>query len=288
MPQFMNLWELPCHIRFHANCTRVESNQPGMVPHSHDAYELYFFARGKCSYMVENGFFDLFYGTVIFTRPGELHCVREMEPCEYERYYFYIPPDALSSLGWHSPLHIPSNPTFGGSSSFLMPPDAAERCHAHIQKARSALLSDQSERLTHAFAEFLHILAEVNEARDRADTPLRAQENNVILNDALRYISANIGAIASVNDLAQHLHVSREHLSRSFSGAMGVSLSRYLTLKRVELAKSLLEKGTALEEVYPACGWKDYSHFITLFHREVGLTPAAYRRGSRIQSMNEE
>ena len=53
-------------------------------PHVHPFCELYFFVEGKCSYMVENGIYDMPPGTVIFTRPGEIHSVRINEPCLYE------------------------------------------------------------------------------------------------------------------------------------------------------------------------------------------------------------
>ena len=58
---------------------------------------------------------------------------------------------------------------------------------------------------------------------------------------------------------------------------MGLTLNRYITLKRVSCAKRLLEQGHSLNDVCTACGWQDYSYFVAVFRREVGMTPMKYR-----------
>lgn len=282
MTEINLLRELPCGILFHDHRTAATPDMPGHIPHTHEFCELYFYLSGKCSYMVENGLFALTGDTVIFTRPGELHCVRVMEPCSYARSYFYIPPNALAFLGEPSPMRFFFNRPFGQSNYLRMPPDTASECRERLGEIRSGMQSDSPDRSANALAQLLLILAAVNRVLDTdASHAVHAAESSAILSEALRCMNAEIGEIRSADDLARRLYVSREYLSRLFSRTMGITLSRYITLKRIELAKRLLSEGAALNDVCAACGWGDYSYFISLFHRETGVTPAKYRSGKR-------
>ena len=104
-----------------------------------------------------------------------------------------------------------------------------------------------------------------------------------IVNTAMRYINDHLADIRSPSDLAAQLYVRREYLSRQFTTHIGITLGRYLTMKRVALAKSLLSQGQgkSLEEICMLCGWQDYNYFITVFRQETGETPMRYRNRMR-------
>ena len=74
---------IPCGIRMYMRDDETPADDAMHYPHTHDCCELYLFLRGKCTYMVENGIFPLSFGSVLYTRPGELHSVRVTEPCLY-------------------------------------------------------------------------------------------------------------------------------------------------------------------------------------------------------------
>ncbi len=86
------------NARYHINddiqlihqITEERPYSPEHYLHTHPYCELYFYVRGDCRYMVENGVYVPTVGTVIFTRPGEMHGVMLDTPCTYERYYFHI------------------------------------------------------------------------------------------------------------------------------------------------------------------------------------------------------
>ena len=109
------------------------------------------------------------------------------------------------------------------------------------------------------------------------------QARSPIVNTAMRYINDHLADIRSPSDLAAQLYVRREYLSRQFTTHIGITLGRYLTMKRVALAKSLLSQGQgkSLEEICMLCGWQDYNYFITVFRQETGETPMRYRNRMR-------
>jgi len=265
-------------LEYRKDVSRKESAQH--YPHTHEFCELYFYLGGDCSYMVENGLYDVAAGTVIFTRPGELHSVRIDEQCTYERCYYQIHPHALDFLGAEaarSALRCFYNRPLGVGNSAVLPADVMERCHGRLFHSMGLLQAHSADARSLALADLLSILNEVNTVCDNSlDAHVHVQ--NGLIDAALRYINTHLAELSSTDELAAKLYVSREYLSRSFSRVMGIPLKRYITIKRVELAKVMLQDGCALDVVCERCGWTDYSYFIRVFRRETGMTPMRYRR----------
>lgn len=263
---------IPCGIRMWLRGDETAVNTATHYPHTHDDCELYVFLRGECSYMVENGIFPLSFGSVIFTRPGELHSVRVLEPCVYERAYFQIRTDALSFLQ-PSPMRCFTDRPFGQENYLHLPAEEAQYCAEEIRRCFQAKEDGVADTQSIALSALLNVLAVVN----------RCRESGVIaggsgrISEALRCINEHLPEIRTAKDVAQRLYVSREHLSRAFSREMGITLTQYLTIKRVERAKEYLRGGMMPEQVCSCCGWGDMSYFIAVFRRVVGTTPAKYK-----------
>jgi len=81
------------------------------------------------------------------------------------------------------------------------------------------------------------------------------------------------------SEVAQAAGVSRSHLCRIFKRVTGLPLKRFLTRRRLRVAKDLLgEPGLAIHEVASKVGYPDPSHFNRVFRRWEGQTPSWYRR----------
>ncbi|PRX24135.1 AraC-like DNA-binding protein [Paraburkholderia sp. BL18I3N2] len=94
---------------------------------------------------------------------------------------------------------------------------------------------------------------------------------------AKELIDANLSGALSVETLARECGMSPNHFSRAFKQSSGVPPHRWLLLRRVEVAMSLMERGElSMREVAAATGFADQSHLIRVFSRIVGLTPKAW------------
>jgi AraC family transcriptional regulator len=83
----------------------------------------------------------------------------------------------------------------------------------------------------------------------------------------------------SVDEIAAECGVSADHFSRTFKWSTGLPPYRWLTLQRVERAKSLLQgSGESLADIALTCGFSNQSHLTRVFSREVGLSPGKWRR----------
>ena len=98
------------------------------------------------------------------------------------------------------------------------------------------------------------------------------------LNMATEFIQENIERDLGITEIANVVDLSPFHFARSFKQATGVSPHQYLIKNRIERAKSLLT-GSELPivEVGFKVGFKNQSHFTTLFRKLTSMTPKAYR-----------
>lgn len=98
------------------------------------------------------------------------------------------------------------------------------------------------------------------------------------LRRVLDYIEANLGGELGLVELAEVACLHPCHLSRSFKAALGIGPQRYITRRRIERARTLLERTELpLVAIAQDLGFSDQSHFTNVFRREVGTTPARYR-----------
>ncbi|MFC5181656.1 GlxA family transcriptional regulator [Actinomadura harenae] len=109
--------------------------------------------------------------------------------------------------------------------------------------------------------------------------PRPGQASEETLAAVVAWAEANLHRPISVADLAAHGAVSPRTLARLFERGLGVAPGRWLLRRRVELARTLLERSDeTVESIALACGFVDLSNFRRRFAAETGTTPGRYRR----------
>ncbi len=97
------------------------------------------------------------------------------------------------------------------------------------------------------------------------------------------YIRAHLAHPIGLADLAAVAGVSQTSFARAFKQATGTAPYQYVVRERIECAKRLLTgSGLPIADIALACGFSHQEHLTRLFHREVGATPAAYRKRAAI------
>jgi signal transduction histidine kinase/CheY-like chemotaxis protein len=103
-----------------------------------------------------------------------------------------------------------------------------------------------------------------------------------LVHQAMAYIHENYSESLARRNIAEHLCVNEQYLSRCFSKEVGIGPMAYLSRYRIEQAKKLLEKGEfTITQVALEVGFSSQSYFSRLFQKEMGITPSAYQRGER-------
>jgi len=108
----------------------------------------------------------------------------------------------------------------------------------------------------------------------------KAQKNHgdELICKAQTYIEENLSEKISFEELASKLATSRRNFDRRFIKATGNTPVEYLQRVKVEVAKSVLEKGRkSIFEVMSEVGYSDDKAFREVFKRITGLSPLEYK-----------
>jgi AraC-like DNA-binding protein len=96
---------------------------------------------------------------------------------------------------------------------------------------------------------------------------------------ALSFIAENYSQPITVNDIAEHVNLSRSRLYRIFIQQIFISPKQYLAEYRIREARNLLEKRSgSIKEIAHAVGIEDPFYFSTLFKQLTGKTPTQYMK----------
>ena len=99
---------------------------------------------------------------------------------------------------------------------------------------------------------------------------------------ALDIIDAHLEERLTAGDVADALHISREHFTRLFSQRMGQCPYQYMLRRKVQQACIFLKEGRlANKEIAARLGFSDPAHFTRAFKGVIGMSPQVFRlRGS--------
>lgn len=108
--------------------------------------------------------------------------------------------------------------------------------------------------------------------------PSDSKPSNPYIKEIIAYINANFKSNISLDDLAEEIHLNKYYLSQMFHSCVGMNISKYINLCRLEEAKKLLlETGFKIHYISEISGFQSATYFTTMFKREFGVTPKEFR-----------
>ena len=109
--------------------------------------------------------------------------------------------------------------------------------------------------------------------------PMAKHNKYIRLNAGRDFIAANFHQTVNLADIAKHSYMSPYHFLRVFKDTYGETPNEFLIRLRVEQAKSMLiTENFSVSEVCERVGYASLGSFSSLFQKQVGMAPSAYRR----------
>lgn len=139
-----------------------------------------------------------------------------------------------------------------------------------LNEIHDAFLSDESDLL---------IICKINEllARIIKERALR-QAPGDYAQKIIAYINRNFRQPISVEQLAEIVGITPNHLSKVFKDACGVTVIEYLSLTRINYAKKLLTQTFEnIIDVAMDSGYNNTANFNKAFKKYTAMTPKQYR-----------
>ena len=265
-------------ILFNHNSTEgAEQN-----PHFHDFAELYMYVSGDAGYYIDGRVYDLERGDLVITLPNEIHRPLIRSDEFYDRFYIKLSTDCFSNLSSRSPVWFIDTNSGGLKRGGLLRLEQHEKRDVmHIFQTIDRMYDESEQDFEiKAYSLLLQLLSTVGDAirnerfAERSSLP-------PMIESLINSLDDNLAFPPTVEATAKSFGVSASYLSRVFKRYMGIGFCEYLSAARISQAKKLLASGATVTEACYDCGFSDCSHFISVFKRQVGMTPNKYRKGGK-------
>ena len=257
-----------------------EPRPAGVEVHHHDFYEVYYLLSGQVEYWVEGRIIRMNPGDLLLINPMELHRpIINPESPVYERIVLWINKPYLEGLTPDASL----SRCFDPSLPNLVSPAASEKpmLTALLQDLVKEHYSKEFDSDLCANGLFLQLMVRLNRMALHTQTGQQEQLLSPLVHQALQWIGEHISDELSLEELARVCYVSKYHLSHAFSREVGVSVYRYITLRRLLMARQLLAAGEPAGQACTACGFSDYTSFYRAFKAEYDMSPKTFSESSR-------
>ena len=248
--------------------------------HIHDCYEVYYSISGGKQFLIDNQSYDIQPGDLFFINQYESHYLSQVNMEEHERIVISIHPQWIKEI---STPKTQMNYCFthrqaGISHRISLNKNEQQRFMYFIHKitSLSGYGADVMEKAI--FTEFMVFLNQTFQSQNQtiSEKKLVNYQYDQQVRDILDYINQNINSTITIEHLANHFYLSKSYICRIFKQATGTTINKYLTGRRISIAKSLLSQGMNVSEVYELCGFHDYSNFLKSFTKTVGVSPKKY------------
>lgn len=105
----------------------------------------------------------------------------------------------------------------------------------------------------------------------------------------LNYIELNIKRGITLDSVAKHFNMSHSYFSKFFKKNAGINFIIYVTNKRIETAKYMLQAtDIPIINIAYELSYNDTNYFSKVFRKNVGLSPREYRQSIRKRKRSED
>lgn len=260
------------------------NDEKTMDVHIHESYEIYFSISGGKQFLIDNRFYSIEPGDIFFINQYESHHLTYIDEKVHERIVLSIFPDFLKQLSSGQTnldncfsSRDASNPNLH-KRSLNAEEQKLFQYFIHKLVSTDGFGADLIEKAT--FTELMVFLNKIFSDNNLPVTSSFRSTQHQQVDRILTYINQHIQNPLTIEELSENFYLSPSYLCRIFKSGTGTTINKYITAKRITIAKSLLAEGKSVNEACEECGFNDYSNFLKTFTKAVGISPKKYSQFS--------
>lgn len=244
------------------------------VPHLHSQYEIYYNIRGAKGFMLNGGFYRCGERDLLVIPRVSAHKVLVKENAEYERCIINIDARVVELLERVCPS--------AGALTWLTGEEGKapemvnltpEQHNTLMELAAEYNREEQDGRELEAFAVFVRLLSFLKSCFEHPRRTVYMDEDELTYADkVMRQIEQSFQT-ASVSEIADRIFVNEDYANRVFKEETGITIKKYLTMRKIAEAKKYLFLGKSAREACVLAGFNDYANFMRTFKKYEGYTP---------------
>lgn len=260
------------------NYLHVQHTQPKVDFHLHEGFEIYFLISGDINYFVEKKVYQIRYGDLIITNNHEIHKPNFLSDKLYDRITLHFKPSITTPFS--SPmfdlLYCFTNRSKGEQNKISLNDKQLETILRLFNKIEQLYISPKDGDEILKLNYLIELLVYIN--RIFINSSYNDENQNIPpkLIPILDFIDNNLEGNLSLSALEKKFFIDKFYLSRIFKKSTGSTIHDYIIYKRISKAKILLSEGFSVTESCYKSGFNDYSNFLRIFKKTVGVSPGKY------------
>lgn len=246
--------------------------------HFHDELEIFMVIDGADFCLIDDELIRVEPYDILIFHPNQVHRLVDKNTDSYERYVITVKMEYL----FHNQVdHEITNAFFIAKmmNKHLIKP-TPEQINILTGRMQACIALEQTTGQTKQTAlklKFLEIMTYISELI-YADNGIIVNAGNDRMDQILAYINAHFQeADFSLERIACACNISRNYLCSIFRKYTSLTVTEYVTSKRIIASKKLLLDGCNVTEAAQKAGFSDLSNFIRVFKQQVGATPKQYQ-----------
>lgn len=237
--------------------------------HSHPYPEIYAYIGKASNFVIEGATFRLNPYDVVVIPPYKLHCPTPQINTAFERCLIHISPSFYENTAYSAFENL-----FKESNVFnyKFPGYAIQR--TDIPKILKFLIDTCQHDNQYTYPvirckiiELLHILSTINKYES-------FHSLDDISQNIIDYIERTPLENLTIQDIFDHFHYSPSYLNRIFKNSTGITINKYINLKRLQYVIELHKKGHSLIYACMEAKFPNYEAFTYLYKKEFGCSPS--------------
>ena len=247
------------------NHVKVSNPLEYVLPvHTHDVCELVFQKNGNISGIINAETYALTKNCIMIFRAHVPHRILVNDNTEYERYNIIFDENLLANKIFHTLPKDLNIVNFNGNNHII---DLFKKLDYYCENFSTENLKILMTNLVEELLLNLSIAPNSDINRNLIDT-------HPVISKAIEYISSHYTENITVDDISNHLSITKSHLHHLFKEKLQLSPKKLINIKRLSKAQHLIRMGQSPFSIYMQCGFNDYATFFRNYTSYFGYTPS--------------
>ncbi len=262
---------------YHHSINEVDANPLIYENETHPGYEILYLISGTVNYIIEGKSYIVNKGDIIIINSSEVHKLIIDLSTKYERCVLHFSNDVFPANSELNNRLIHDIILRTQNSLKIIPGDVVKKFKIdEIFLEFDKYESDSDKMLIPCLfaSNIIKLFVQLNKALPSISSLPTPQINNPFIKKISDYITENISKKFKIKDIANYIHFSESRLSHLFKETMGITLNKYIILKRIQHAQNLIKHGMTLQEAAFESGYQYYSNFYNNYKMVTGETPS--------------
>ena len=237
--------------------------------HTHDNVEIYMLLSGHGIFHIEGTSYPLSPGDVLVMRPAESHYIELTTQAPYERVVINFNVDAFRGIDPEGALIRAIMERDAGKQNQYKAFSFSGGSCLHYW---NTIMCGHGDPYINLLSGLIGLLREMHDIFFMYQEP-NAPGKELLEYQIVQYINSHIQEPITLDQICEEFFISKAQLCRLFRKTTATTVWQYITVKRLVLARQMIEQGENPTKIFGDCGFNDYSTFYRAYLKHYGCPP---------------